>query len=141
MNFGELFKLLNSPYCEEQFYSNLTHDNKYEIIEKMVNTESFMENIKQFVTDESVIYNKIGVKIDQLLKKKPKPVQEKPVQEKPVQKIIIDNKELSQDSGEQSSEVNKNYDEEKGEHIGSDIYLKREEHLIKITTPNFSFYY
>ena len=32
-------------------------------------------------------------------------------------------------------------DEEKGKHIGSGIYLKREGHLIKMTTPNFTVYY
>jgi hypothetical protein len=32
-------------------------------------------------------------------------------------------------------------DDEKGKHIGSGIYLKREGHLIKMTTPNFTVYY
>ena len=33
------------------------------------------------------------------------------------------------------------FDEERGKYIGSGIYLKREGHLIKMTTPTFSFYY
>ena len=65
--FGELFKLLNSPYCETFFYANLTSDNKLLIIDNMTNDAIFMDTAKTFVSDENVIRSKVETKLEQIL--------------------------------------------------------------------------
>ena len=68
MNVGELFKYLNSDTCEE-FYQGLTYNNKNEIINKMMNNESFIKLAHENVSDDNIIRSKIDTKLGQLLKK------------------------------------------------------------------------
>jgi hypothetical protein len=106
MNIGELFKFLNSEVCTN-FFQNVTHDNKNEMIDKMMNDNAFIETARLYVSDDNIIRSKIETLIGQLMKK--------------------------------TQPVKKN--EENGTHIGNGIYLKRECHLIKMTTPDFTVYY
>ena len=105
-NVGELFKFLNSEICSN-FFQNVTHDNKNEIIDKMMNDNTFIETARLYVSDDNIIRSKIETMLGQLMKK--------------------------------TQCVKKN--EENGTHIGNGIYLKRECHLIKMTTPDFTVYY
>jgi hypothetical protein len=145
MNVGELFKFLNSEFCDG-FYQGLTYDNKKEISDKMMNNESFISLAHDFVSDDNMIRSKIDTKLGQLLKKNTKPVTP--------HELFLANQEgisrqleKSSDAPRQGSTVIQNvpeiveFDEEKGKHIGSGIYLKREGHLIKMTTNDFTVYY
>ena len=76
MDVGGLFKWLNSPYCEENFYTILSNENKNEIIDEMLGDESFLDTAKLMVTDESVIRAKLVTKIEQLLKKQSSTVED-----------------------------------------------------------------
>ena len=69
MDVGGLFKWLNSPYCEENFYTKLSNENKNEIIDEMLCDAPFLDAAKLLVSDESVIRAKLVTKIEQLLKK------------------------------------------------------------------------
>lgn len=154
LNIGELFKWLNSPYCETTFYSNLTSENKLQIIDDMTNDGTFMDTAKTFVSDEDVIRSKIETKLDQILKKKvPRPVTPHELflanQEgisAQLDKKKLDKKMKQTTLHDEVSEcsivpVFTEFDEEKGKYIGSGIYLKHEGHLIKMTTPSFTVYY
>ena len=167
MDVGGLFKLLNTNICDG-FYQDLTPDNKQEIIDKMMNDEVFMSMAHQYVSDDNVIRNKIDTNMGQLLKKKSKLVTphelflanldgiSSQLEHKVVAKettmipVIPVVDEIVELSGVQRRKVGLNlhyvplhpsFDEEKGKHIGSGIYLKREGHLIKMTTPNFTVHY
>ena len=147
--FGELFKWINSPYCETTFYANLTSDNKLQIIDDMTNDASFMDTAKTFVSDENVIRSKVETKLEQILKKK------MPRLVTPHELFLANQNGISAELDKRTKnttlhngvnegpiiQVFTEFDEEKGNHIGSGIYLKREEHLIKMTTPNFTVYY
>ena len=109
MDVGGLFKWLNSPYCEENFYTKLSNENKNEIMDEMLGNASFLDTAKLLVSDESVIRNKLETKIEQLLKKK----------------ISFSDDE----------------DGKKGKHVGQGIYLQRDGHVIRMTTPGFTVYY
>lgn len=106
MNIGELFKFLNTEVCTN-FFQNVTHDNKNEMIDKMMNDNAFIETARLYVSDDNIIRSKIETMLGQLMKK--------------------------------TQPAKKN--EENGTHIGNGIYLKRELHLIKMTTPDFTVYY
>ena len=108
-NVGELFKFLNSENCTN-FFQNVTNNNKKEIIDNMMNDDSFIESAHLYVSDDNIIRSKIETMLGQLMKK--------------IQNSKKDEK-----------------NEENGTHIGSGIYLKREGHLIKMTTPDFTVYY
>jgi len=109
MDVGGLFKWLNSPYCEENYYAKLSHENKIEIMDEMLSDTPFLDTAKLLVSDETIIRAKLETKLEQLLKKK--------------------QSSLEDDEGK------------KGKHIGQGIYLLREGHVIKMTTPNFTVYY
>jgi hypothetical protein len=155
MNVGELFKFLNSEFCDA-FYQGLTYDNKKEISDKMMNNESFISLAHDFVSDDNVIRSKIDTKLGQLLKKNTKPVTphelflanqdgisrqlEKPRSSLDVVRADDVRSVCLAVSTEVVPEIVE-FDEEKGKHIGSGIYLKREGHLIKMTTNDFTVYY
>ena len=149
MDVGGLFKFLNSETCEG-FYQDLTSDNKQEIIDKMMNDEGFIGSAHQYVSDDNVIRNKIDTNIGQLLKKKSKLVTPHEIflanldgiSSQLEHKVVT--KETTMIPAFPSVPVVQEiveFDEEKGKHIGSGIYLKREGHLIKMTTPNFTVHY
>jgi hypothetical protein len=179
MNVGELFKFLNSEFCDG-FYQGLTYDNKKEISDKMMNNESFISLAHEFVSDDNMIRSKIDTKLGQLLKKNTKPVTPHELflanqdgisrqleksklgqllkkNTKPVtpHELFLANQDGISNQLEKLStpaiidtygklvppELVMPYDEEKGKHIGSGIYLKHEGHLIKMTTNDFTVYY
>jgi hypothetical protein len=146
MNVGELFKFLNSEFCDA-FYQGLTYDNKKEMSDKMMNNESFISLAHEFVSDDNMIRSKIDTKLGQLLKKNTKPVT-------PHELFLANQEGISNQLEKLSTpaiidtygklvppELVMPYDEEKGKHIGSGIYLKHEGHLIKMTTNDFTVYY
>ena len=146
MNVGELFKFLNSEFCDG-FYQGLTYDNKKEISDKMMNNESFISLAHEFVSDDNMIRSKIDTKLGQLLKKNTKPVT-------PHELFLANQDGISNQLEKLSTpaiidtygklvppELVMPYDEEKGKYIGSGIYLKHEGHLIKMTTNDFTVYY
>ena len=67
-NVGELFKFLNSEICSN-FFQNVTHDNKNEIIDKMMNDNTFIETARLYVSDDNIIRSKIETMLGQLMKK------------------------------------------------------------------------
>ena len=147
MNVGEFFKYLNSDTCEE-FYQGLTYDNKKEIIDKMMKDESFTTNAHLFVSNDNVIRSKIDSKLGQILKKNSVVTKEEPTK----CEVKSDNIVLIPQENDDWTDVTKvdDYlfhhpeainDIEKGKYIGSGIFLKREGHLIKMTTPAFTVYY
>ena len=149
MNVGELFKFLNSDVCDE-FYQELTYENKNDIINKMMNDEGFLEKAHQFVSDDNVIRSKIDTKLGQQLKKKPRLVTPHEIflanldgisEQLDNSKIVPGTNVVHSGPIVQANQEIDEIDEEKGKYIGSGIYLKREGHLIKMTTPTFSFYY
>ena len=146
MNIGELFKFLNSDVCSV-FYRELTYDNKNEIIDKMMNEESFISLAHEYVSDDNVIRGKIETKFGQLLKNKPRLVTPHEIFLANLDGISCQLEKLSIAPGTNSIDVVPavheivEFDEEKGKHIGSGIYLKCEGHLTKMTTPDFTVYY
>jgi hypothetical protein len=158
MDVGGLFKLLNSNICDG-FYPHMTPGNKQEIIDKMMNDEVFMSMAHQYVTDDNVIRNKIDTNMGQLLKKKTRLVTPHEIflanldgissqldkggnrNEVEESKIVVAPAVTKEISVVQVVDEIAEFDEEKGKHIGSGIYLKREGHLIKMTTPNFTVHY
>jgi hypothetical protein len=160
MNIGELFRLLNTPYCEETFYINLTNDNKNEIITKMMDDEEFMGITNEFEIPINVIRSKIETKLEQILKKKgtrlvtPHEIFLANLDGISEQLDKCNKPEINKNLHHETSQVSllsipivqviqeiEENDEDNGKHIGSGIYLKREDHLIKMTTPNFVVYY
>jgi hypothetical protein len=146
MDVGGLFKFLNSETCDG-FYPHMTPDNKQEIIDKMMNDEVFMSMAHQYVTDDNVIRNKIDTNMGQLLKKKTRLVTPHEIFLANLDGISsqLENKVVAKETTmipvvPVVDEI-VDFDEEKGNHIGSGIYLKREGHLIKMTAPDFTVYY
>ena len=146
MNVGELFKFLNSDVCDA-FYKELTYDNKDDIINNMMNDECFLEKAHEFVSDDNIIRSKVDTKLGQQLKKKPRLVTPHELFlanldgiSEQLDKLKIAPGTIVVPSVQTVPELDE-IDEEKGKYIGSGIYLKREGHLIKMTTPTFSFYY
>ena len=129
MDVGGLFKWLNSPYCEENFYTKLSHENKNEIMDEMMCSELFLDTAKLLVSDESIIRAKLITKLEQLLKKQ----------------SSSENKEDNNGQRSVASQLLTNkvasLPDEFGKHIGQGIYLQREGHVIKMTTPGFTVYY
>ena len=143
MNVGELFKYLNSDTCEE-FYQELTYDNKKEIIDKMMNDECFTTNAHLFVSNDDVIRSKIDSKLGQILKKNNVITKEesKKCELKPDNIVLAPQENENESDLIQSDDyLFRHQDSEKGKYIGSGIFLKREGHLIKMTTPTFTVYY
>jgi hypothetical protein len=145
MNVGELFKFLNSNVCDK-FYQVLTYDNKKNIIDQMMNDESFMSLVHEYVSDDTVIRAKIDTKLLQLLKKNS------------CAKLVTPHELFLANLDGISNQLEKlsvvpctnvvpsvheivEFDKDKGKHIGSGIYLKQEGHLMKMTTKDFTVYY
>lgn len=158
MHVGELFKYLNSESCSV-FFQDVDIDHKDDTVEKMMNDDVFMTAAHQYVSDDDVIRSKIATKYDQLLKKKPRPVSPSELflaNQEGISKQLDAAKEHHQNRrdllvskhetlltkiNDLEEEPYKELDADKGKHIGSGIYLKREGHLIKMTAPTFTIYY
>jgi hypothetical protein len=144
MDIGGLFKLLNSNICDG-FYPYMTLENKQEIIDKMMNDEVFMSMAHQCATDDGVIRSMIDTNIRQRLKKKTRLATPREIFLANLDGISsqLSKSVVAPAVTKEISVVDEiaEFDEEKGKHIGSGIYLKREGHLIKMTTPNFTVHY
>jgi hypothetical protein len=123
-NIGELFKILNLEICNK-FYENVNDDNKKDIIDNMINNEEFMSLVNPIMNDLDMLKNKIDTKLSAIIKKNMKDI---------IKPIIKEDKPII-------TENSYTCVEEKGNHIGSGIYLERVDHLIKMTTPDFVCYY
>jgi hypothetical protein len=147
-NVGELFKLLNSELCNK-FYENVTQENKENIIDNMINDEELMTLMNPIMNDLDMIKIKIDTKLSSIIKKN-MPKQDITIVDKnmPKQDItILDKNEIKEIEStpelicDQFEDEIGYIDKEKGKYIGSGFYLKRVDHLIKMTSPNFVVYY
>jgi hypothetical protein len=118
MDVGGLFQWLNSEACLP-FYASLTHENRSDIAEQCMTNAEFIEAASAFVQDTATIRQKLETKLGQLCKKMSNTV-------KSEQDVKMDEVDLTDD---------------RGTHIGSGFWLKREGHLIKMTSPEWTIYY
>ena len=156
-NIGGLFQWLQSDACTP-FYDHLTPENRADIVEQCMSNTDFMEAASAFVEDIAVIRQKLETKVGQLCKKMAAEAQQKNLDEVTgVSKNEIlpsnTNVDLVQSippvagkipictGNDVEAEVEAEVDIEKGTHIGSGYYLKREGHLIKMTSPEWTIYY
>jgi hypothetical protein len=89
----------------------------------------------QFVPDVAIIREQLGNFLSGILKKKtavPVPLPVVEIKPDPIVFILEEEEEEEEEEEDTSS---------KGTHIGNGIYLLREEHRIKMTTPDFVVYY
>ena len=128
-NIGGLFKYLNSEECA-LFFQDLTTDNKDAVLENMMGNEEFMTTATELVGNENIIRDKLCVKLMTVLKKKSVPVAVVPVTVNEPANTVVTIEDLPVV-----------IDEKLGTHIGNGIYLLREDHLIKMTTPDWVVYY
>lgn len=162
MNVGDFFKYLNSDACHS-FYSDLTADNKNDVIETMMNDTNFMTTVQEWIPDQAMIRNKLDTNIGQVLKKRSKPETKKEIQalvEPVVQEedddadfLVFDDDDEDKKEYEIISMTRRSnaddivqesypeYDEDMGKHIGRGYYLKQENHLMKMTSPEWIVYY
>lgn len=143
-NIGGLFQYLNSEDCRP-YYEALAplslQDNRSEIIEQIMTDPAFLEAAHEFVSDVGIIRQKLETKVGQLCKKmaeKAAAAQKPAVVVKPKEAPIVYIEVV-----EEEVEVVEypEFDEEKGKYIGSGFYLKREDHLMKLTSPEWTLYY
>ena len=143
MNLSGLFKYLKSDECS-LFFQNVLPENKTEIIENMLDNDEFLTTAIQFVHDIgivrehdtkiAIIREQLGNFINGILKKKTAvPVPLPVVETKPDPIVFVLEEEIFDEEEE--------YTSSKGTHVGNGIYLLREEHRIKMTTPDFVVYY
>lgn len=133
MDIGGLFQYLNSEACIT-YFAALTPENRGATIEHiMTECPEFLEGAQAFVSDTNIIRQKLETKVGQMCKKLAavaKPVKEAPVKDKGV--------EVFEGVEEPSFPE---FDTEKGKHIGDGFYLKREDHRMKLTSPEWTVYY
>ena len=161
MNVGEFFKYVNSDACQ-RFYSDLTTDNKNDVIETMMNDVDFIETVQEWISETAMIRNKLDTNLGQVLKKRSKPETKKEEPVKPVvQEVEDDDADFMVFDDEEDKKEDEiisatrrpvvhdkedetsypAYDEEMGKHVGSGYYLKQEGHLMKMTSPEWIVYY
>ena len=141
MNLSGLFKYLKSDECS-LFFQNVLPENKTEIIENMLDNDEFLTTaiqlvhdigiVREYDTKIAIIREQLGNFLTGILKKKtavPVPV----VEIKPDPIVFVLEEEIFDEEEEDTSS--------KGTHVGNGIYLLREEHRIKMTTPDFVVYY
>jgi len=115
-----------------------------------------MEAASAFVEDIAVIRQKLETKVGQLCKKMTAEAQQKNLVEEsrsenvilshipPISKCTKEEFVVEGDQERFSFKIEIEIDteiEDKGTHIGSGYYLKREGHLIKMTSPEWTIYY
>ena len=136
MNVGGLFQWLNSDTCLP-FYVSLTPDNRADILEQCMSNEEFVGQASEFVQDIGILRQKLDTKLGQMCKK----ISNTSVATSantiinPMKQDMESDTILVEDTGNMVS------DPDKGTHIGSGFYLKREGHLIKMTSPEWVIYY
>lgn len=133
LDLSGLYKHLKSEECS-LFFQNVLPENKTEIIENMLGNEEFLNKANQYVPDVAIIREQLGNFLGGILKKKmavPLPVPLPVVEIKPDPIVFVLEEE----------EVEEEDTSSKGTHVGNGIFLLREEHRIKMTTPDFVVYY
>lgn len=141
-NIGGLFQWLQSEACTP-FYDRLTPENREDIVEQCMSNTDFMEAASAFVEDIAVIRQKLETKVGQLCKKMATAAQPKNTASENVILSCTQEESVVDDDQERlhiEIEV-EHEDKDKGTHIGSGYYLKREGHLIKMTSPAWTIYY
>lgn len=137
LDLSGLYKYLKSEECS-LFFQNVLPENKTEITENMLGNEVFLSMATQFVPDVAIIREQVGNFIGGILKKKtavPVPVPVPVVEIKPDPIVfVLEEEEVEEEEVEEDTSS-------KGTHVGNGIYLLREEHMIKMTTPDFVVYY
>ena len=133
-NIGGLFQYLNSETCRP-YYAALTPENRTEIIEQIMSDPVFLEAAQGLVSDVQVIRQKLETKVGQLCKKMAE------VTEKAKPANVPKESKITYIEVEEESVEYPEFDEEKGKHLGSGFYLKREDHLMKLTSPEWTIYY
>ena len=157
-NINGLFQFMNTDICDS-FFRDVTYENLSETLEQLMQNPEFLELTKVFVDDVSVLRQKVEIKLGQLCKKKKtvKECEEKTVPlplEKPklidgyelirIQYAIDDAayiKEKTVDEPIDVPDIEEPINESLGKHIGEGIYLQKEGHVFKMTTPQFVVYY
>jgi hypothetical protein len=126
-NIGELYQFINGKYCK-QFLEGLTQSNKPLIIDKMMNDEIFVKETKLLLDDDAKIREILNTKMEKMLKQQ----NSKKVSEN----SIID--ELYDVTFQKEEHCIEEKIDERGCHIGSDIYLHiGEDNIFTMITPNF----
>ena len=140
-NIGGLFQYLNSETCRP-YYAALTPENRTEIIEQILSDPVFLEAAQVFVSDIHVIRQKLDTKVGQMCKKMAEKAAKdaEATETKPNISTKIVEEEIAEEEVVAVEEFPE-FDEEKGKYIGSGFYLKREDHLMKLTSPHWTFYY
>ena len=144
MNVGGLFQWLNSDTCLP-FYVSLTPDNRADILEQCMSNEEFVGQASEFVQDIGILRQKLDTKLGQMCKKMSNTSVATSANTivatsantiiNPMKQDMESDTILVEDTGNMVS------DPDKGTHIGSGFYLKREGHLIKMTSPEWVIYY
>lgn len=145
MNVGGLFQYLNSEACLP-YYATLDPQNRTEVIDQIMSDPVFLEAAQALVSDMAIIRQKLETKVGQMCKKMTEKAKvEAVVSEKAAAKpaVVVKPKEAPiVYVVEEEVEVDyPEFDEEKGKYIGSGFYLKREDHLMKLTSPEWTIYY
>ena len=147
-NIGGLFQYLNSEACRpyyEAFDPLSLQDNRSEIIEQIMSDPAFLEAAQEFVSDVGIIRQKLETKVGQLCKKMAEKTKvEAAAAAKPA--VVVKPKEdpiVYIEVVEEEVEVvdYPEFDNDRGKYIGSGFYLKREDHLMKLTSPEWTLYY
>ena len=146
MNVGGLFQWLNSDTCLP-FYVSLTPDNRADILEQCMSNEEFVGQASEFVQDIGILRQKLDTKLGQMCKKMSNTSVATSVATS-ANTIIKSDKSMNAHVAQADSDTIQLFVEEipetdpdRGTHIGSGFYLKREGHLIKMTSPEWVIYY
>ena len=153
MNINGLFQFMNTDICDS-FFRDVTPENIPSFLEQLMQNPEFIEKTKEYVDDVSVVRQKVEIKLGQLCKKmkmKEKDESVVPVPVKPTKLVdgyelirvqyAIDDAAYLRENSVEVPDTTESLDESLGTHIGSNIYLQREGHVIKMTTPQFVVYY
>ena len=149
MNVGGLFQWLNSDTCLP-FYVSLTPDNRADILEQCMSNEEFVGQASEFVQDIGILRQKLDTKLGQMCKKmsntsvatSANTIIKSDKSMKYVNAYVAQtDSDTIQLFVEESVQEVPETDPDKGTHIGSGFYLKREGHLIKMTSPEWTIYY
>lgn len=142
-NIGGLFQYLNSEACLPYYASldastwgsNVSY--RAEILDQIMSDPVFLEAAQALVSDTAIIQQKLETKVGQLCKK----MAEKMVAAAAKPAVVVKPKEAPIVYVEVEEVEYPEFDEERGKHLGGGFYLKREDHLMKLTSPEWTIYY
>jgi hypothetical protein len=133
-----LFQWLNSDTCLS-FYGDLTTENRIDVADRLMDTPEFVEAAREFGVDTHIIRQKLETKLGQLCKKMSVRPLVNAASVPSIPSVPCPTEETT--TLPEQCVVGIDIDPEKGTHIGSGFYLKREGHLIKMTSPDWVVYY